>query len=337
MNQKFKQHKQTKLNVADIANFLDQVNQIRLRLGPTNWCNEWKQYIQKHGIQGIGNLRPTLPKMYLQEIRMKIAEQIVRLSLDHPSWGAEHLSVELQSSNIRISPSSVYNILLKYQIGTKYQRLLKLKANTSTLTPEQLGMLEKLKSGTKKPYKRGNRPGELLAQATVFVGYFQNIGELYLQTVFDFYSNYAFGALHIGKHPDDAVLILDNEVLPFFNNVQISVSAILTDNSRIYSGNTMHHYELYLKLNDIEHQRLNSKKAQDSPIKQFIGIFDLEFLNWNNLFKETDKIATLQIQLNEWLTDYNYQRPAPNMGKTPFTMIRDYSDKSSESKPFPDK
>ncbi len=327
MNQKFEAHGQTKLHPKDISKFLNQVNRIRLRLGPDNWRDECKDYIQKNGLQDIANFRPALPKINRQEINENLAEQIVAFSLDHPGWGVKHLSAALKSLNFSLSATAIYHILLKHQMGTKYQRLLKLQENPSTMTPEQFAMLKKLKPSAKKPYEQGKRPGKLLAQTTLLVGYFHNLGELYLQTVFDTYSNYTFGAFHLGKHCDDAVMILHNEVLPFFRDLQIPVSAMVTDTGRKYSGNPLQHYELYLQLNNIAHRRIDSKKTQDNFIKQFHQILEPEFPDRKNLFNGTSDLATLESRLKEWLTYYNHRCPAmgfQNGDQTPWMMIEEY-------------
>lgn len=137
----------------------------------------------------------------------------------------------------------------------------------------------------------------------------------------------ALGALHLGKHCDDAVMILHNEVLPFFRDLQIPVSAMVTDAGREYSGNPLQHYELYLQLNNITQRRIDSKKAQDNFIKQFHQILEPEFPDRKNLFNGTNDLAALESRLKEWLTYYNHRCPAmglQNGGQTPWMMIEAY-------------
>src|SRR5690606_6299298 len=90
--------------------------------------------------------------------------------------------------------------------------------------------LEKLHPQWKERHVESSRPGELLCQDTFFVGSFKGIGKVYLQAVVDTYGSYAFGLLATSKQPETAALLLHNEVLPFYAERQIQVSAVLTDN-----------------------------------------------------------------------------------------------------------
>ena len=65
----------------------------------------------------------------------------------------------------------------------------------------------------------------------------------------DTYSSYAFAFLHTSKVPECAVSVLYNDVLPFYQEKNLSVKAVLTDNGREFCGKDNHPYELYLALN----------------------------------------------------------------------------------------
>lgn len=49
--------------------------------------------------------------------------------------------------------------------------------------------------------------------------------------------------------------VLHNDVLPFYEKLDLPVGAVLTDNGREFCGTERHPYELYLALNDIEHRK----------------------------------------------------------------------------------
>ncbi len=72
-----------------------------------------------------------------------------------------------------------------------------------------------------------------------------------------------------------AVLLLNNQVLPFYKDRGLKVAAILTLKGKEYCGKETHPYEFYLALAGIEHRtkveqpRLLSKR---SPVKVYSGI-----------------------------------------------------------------
>jgi transposase InsO family protein len=70
--------------------------------------------------------------------------------------------------------------------------------------------------------------------------------------VVDTYSSYAFGFLHTSNQPVAVVAVLHNDVLPFYQEKEIQVIAVLTDNGREFCGTDTHPYEIYLELNDME-------------------------------------------------------------------------------------
>lgn len=319
---------QSKLNVAELSKILRNVSKVYLQPGPSNRFNEYKEYIRLYGLENINDIRPSLPKINRQAARIEVYEAVSQLSLEHPCWGCRRLSEELQRYKVEISASAIYNILVKHQLGTKKERLLKLMEQfsdkTEQLSPEQLAALEKYDSGFKERQIRGKHPGELLAQDTLFIGFHENMDEIYLQAILDSYSNYAFGFIHTGKTPDNAVAILHNEAIPFFKNLQLPILAILTDNGREYCGKDGHHYELYLHLNDITHVRTTTKQCSNMIIKHFKKIVSDDFIQPLTNGKNIDDIHKIQTQLEKWLHYYNNQRPFhgfPNNGAPPVKMI----------------
>jgi transposase InsO family protein len=319
----------SKLNVAELSKILKDVGKIYLQPGSEGKLQEYKEYIRLHGLESIENIRPIFPRINRQAVKNEIFEMVSKLSLEHPGWGCERLSEILKEKNFEMSPSAIYNILVKLQLGTKKERLLKLAEMYSDhlgdLSQEQLLALEKYDPWFQERQIRGKQPGELLAQDAIFIGFHKDMEEIYLQVVVDSFSSYAFGFLHKGKSADYAVAIIHNEVMPFFQELKIPVTAILTDNGREYCGKEEHHYELYLRLNDIEHRRTTTKQCGNVFIKQFKKIVMTEFMKPTMSGKNIDDIESIQNQLEKWLHFYNNQRPYhgfPNNGEPPIHLIR---------------
>lgn len=318
----------SKLNVAELSKILKNVSKIYQQPGSENRLNEYKEYIRVHGLENIENIRPVFPKINREAARIIVFETVCHLSLEHPTWGCEHLSEGLKEKNINMSASAIYNILVKHQMGTKKERLAKIIEKYSDhledLSPEQMEALKKYDPWFQERQIRGKQPGDLLAQDTIFIGFYSNMEEIYLQVVVDSYSSYAFGFLHIGKNADYAVAIIHNEVLPFFRERGLKINGILTDNGREYCGKEGHHYELYLKLNDLKHIKTTTKQCSNIFIKQFKKIVMDEFVKPVAGSKSVEDIESLQKQCERWLLFYNSERPYqgfPNNGEPPVKLI----------------
>ena len=75
------------------------------------------------------------------------------------------------------------------------------------------------------------------------------MGKVYIQSVLDCHSRHAWARLYTSKLPVTAVHILNEAVLPFFEDHGAVVSVVLSDNGREFCGRPDHHpYELFLQL-----------------------------------------------------------------------------------------
>ena len=109
-------------------------------------------------------------------------------------------------------------------------------------------------------------------------GTLKGIGRVYLHAVVDTHGSYAFGFLHVSKQPEAAVAVLHNDVLPFYRQLDLPVTAVLTDNGREFCGTERHPYELYLALNDIEHRKTRVRTPRTNGfVERFNGTVLEEF------------------------------------------------------------
>jgi transposase InsO family protein len=99
------------------------------------------------------------------------------------------------------------------------------------------------------------------------VGYLKGVGWIYQQTVIDTYSSVAFAKIYTAKIPVTAADVLNDRVLPFFEDQQIPILRILTDRGTELSGPLdKNPYELYLELNEIEHTKTKAESPQTNGI-----------------------------------------------------------------------
>jgi hypothetical protein len=88
----------------------------------------------------------------------------------------------------------------------------------------------------------------------------KGVGRIYQQSLKDTYAKLAFTKLYDRKTPITAAELLNDRVLPFFDEHEIPLLRILTDRGTEYCGNPeRHEYELYLAVEDIDHNRTKTK------------------------------------------------------------------------------
>jgi hypothetical protein len=79
----------------------------------------------------------------------------------------------------------------------------------------------------------------------------KGVGRIYQQTFVDTYSKVAFAKLYDRKTPITAADLLNDRVVPFFDEKEVKLSRVLTDRGTEYCGNPeRHEYELYLAVED---------------------------------------------------------------------------------------
>lgn len=321
-----------RMSVIQLAEALGNVTEAckRRGIGRTQFY-EYKRKFQLYGFEGLKDL-PPIHKSHPMTTPPEVIEKILALSLDNPTWGCARLSNHLKLQGVSVSAPTIQNILNKNGMGKKYDRLLKLEEKALNekleLTAAQIAAIEKANPCFKERHVESSRPGELLCQDTFLVGTIKGVGKVYLQAIVDSFGSYAFGYLHVGKVPEQAVAAIHNEVLPKYDEWRIDVDAILTDNGREYCGRELHPYELYLDLNDLEHRKT---KVRSPRTNGFVERFNRTVLDefFRKTFREKfyESVEALQEDLDAWLKYYNYERPHQgyrNMGKRPFDTIKEF-------------
>ena len=110
-------------------------------------------------------------------------------------------------------------------------------------------------------------PGYCGAQDTFYVGTLKGVGRVYQQTFIDTYAKVGFAKLYDRKTPITAADLLNDRVLPFYEEHGVELQRILTDRGTEYCGNPEHHeYELYLAVENIDHSRTKAKSPQTNGI-----------------------------------------------------------------------
>jgi transposase InsO family protein len=328
-----------RLSVLQLAEALNNVSSACRQRGMTRTqFYDYKRRFELQGLEGLKDL-PPIHKTHPQTTPPEVVERILALSLEHPAWGCVRLSERLKLAGTSVSSPTIQSILIKHQMGTKFERLLRLEERSAAdpieLSPEQITQIEHANPCYRERHVESSRPGELLSQDTFFVGTFKGVGKVYLHTVVDTYGSSAFGFLHTSKVPEAAVAVLHNDVLPFYAERGLVVEKVLTDNGREFCGTDAHPYELYLALNDIAHKRTKVRHPDTNGfVERFHRTVKEEF--FEVALRETfyESVEALQADLDRWLLHYNTERPHlgyRNMGKRPIDTINAYLSVTQEA------
>ncbi len=163
------------------------------------------------------------------------------MALDYPAFGQSRACNELRKQGVFISACGVRSVWQRHDLEVFDKRLKHLEARVAEegliLTEAQLIALERKKERRESLGEiETEHPGYLGSQDTYYVGNIKGVGRIYQQTFIDTYSRLGFAKLYETKHAITSADILNDRVLPFFEEHEIPLLRILTDRGTEYKG-----------------------------------------------------------------------------------------------------
>ena len=164
----------------------------------------------------------------------EIEQAVVDVAFEQPAFGQVRVGNELRKRNQFISPGGVRSVWPRHELETFKKRLKALEARVAQegiiLTENQLAALEKAKQEKEAHGEiETEHPGYLGAQDTFYVGTLKGVGCIYQQTFIDTYTKVACAKLYDRKNALVAADMLNDRVIPFFEEHDIPLLRILTD------------------------------------------------------------------------------------------------------------
>ncbi|GFQ82016.1 ISSod13 transposase [Trichonephila clavata] len=194
------------------------------------------------------------------------------------------------------------------------------------LTEEQITALEKAKEEKEAHGEiETEHPGYLGSQDSYYVGNIKGIGRIYQQT---FVEPTLELLLLTERTAITAADLLNDRVIPSFDEQKVSLLRILTDRGTEYCGRPENHaYQLYLGVENIDHSRTKARSPQTNGIcERFHRTMQDECYNIIFRKKIYTSLAELQLDVDHWVHSYNRSRPHSGKycyGKTPMQTFFD--------------
>jgi transposase InsO family protein len=336
---------QNKLGLLNLARELSNISKACKIMGVSRDTFYRYHEAQEHGgLEGLINKSRKAPNLK-NRVDPIIEKAAIDIAYEQPAWGQTRASNELKARGFSISSMGVRGVWVRSNLETMKKRLENIERISAkegrVLTESQLKALEK-KENEKEAIGEieSHHPGYLISQDTFYVGTLKGVGRVYQQTVVDTYSKIAFAKLYQMKTALPAADILNDKVIPFFQEQQVDILRVLTDRGTEFCGRPEdHEYQLFLAINDIDHTKTKARHPQTNGIcERFHRTILEEFYQSAFRKKIYNTIDELQNDLDDYINEYNYVRTHQGKicnGRTPWQTFLDgkkfWSDKNLSS------
>lgn len=317
-----------KVGLLNLAEELGNISQACKIMGLSrDTFYRYQKAVEDGGVEALIDRSKKKPNLK-NRVSEEIEKAVIELAVEEPAWGQTRVANELRKKELFISGPGVRCVWMRHGLENMKKRLKALEEKVAkeglVLTESQLKAMEK-REAEKEAHGEieTEHPGYLGSQDTFYVGTLKGVGRVYQQTFVDTYSKVACAKLYTMKTPITAADLLNDRVLPLFDEQEVPLLRVLTDRGTEYCGKIdQHDYQLFLAVNDIDHTKTKARHPQTNGIvERFHKTILNEFYNTAFRKKIYNTLDDLQIDLDRYLEKYNYERTHQGKmccGRTPW-------------------
>ena len=230
-NEKVIKHKVGLLNLAEELGNVSKACQVMGLSRDTFY--RYKAAVDESGVAALLDSNRRKPNLK-NRIDQQVEQAIVDYATEQPAHGQVRASNELRKRGVFVSPTGVRGAWLRNNLACFRDRLRTLEAKVAAegliLTEAQVVALEKKRHDDEAAGEiETAHPGYLGSQDTFYVGTLKGVGRIYQQTFVDTYSKVAAAKLYTTKTPITAADLLNDRVLPLFEEHGLPLLRMLTD------------------------------------------------------------------------------------------------------------
>jgi len=271
----------------------------------------WRKRYLAYGRDGLHPSQPGPRRGRPPLLSIQTERAILALALAWPTWGPAQLANQLrrrEHGGLRIAPSTIYRLLRRMGLQTRWERLAVLEAHSAQAagllterTRRQLAAAQRRQA----PHIQASKPGELVCLDTFYIGNLKGVGKVWQYTACDAACSFAVAQVSLKFSAQAAARFLTGRVLPTFQAAGWSVQRILTDQGNEYRGA----FDKACAERNVRHTRTKPRHAWTNGFVERLQGTILSEL-WRIEFRRRffTNAAALQIALDRYLDFYNTRR-----------------------------
>jgi transposase/predicted DNA-binding protein YlxM (UPF0122 family) len=278
----------------------------------------WKKAYEKNGMIGLEIDEPKKPKMP-NKVNKTIENEILTYVKKFPTDGPNRIYYELKAEGFDIGVSGIYNVLKRYNLSRKNQRI-EYSHNKSIYFNS--------KKRIKKPKRtfeniKNSYPGYLVIQRIDYIGTFEGIGKIYQYSIYDTYSKWGSVKLYNKKQDIDIWYYFELKLGYLMRTFNISIENLVTQKTKVFVPYYVknNNYKEIIGDFNIKHEFIppSGSKVLDE-LNDFNELLIKEFYNKIQVKNNIKSFIDVEIELHKFLRYYNFAREiisGHNLGKVP--------------------
>ena len=296
---------------------------------------KWKNLYERYGSDGLRPGRRSAWR-HPHQTPPHLERAVLAWAVAEPTWGPLRLSSELRRQRgLVLHPSTVYRILRRHRLQTRFERLVVLEqhsAETAGLLTERTRRRLLRAQGHKPRHVHASVPGELVCIDTFYIGKLKGVGKVWQYTACDAATSFGVARLITGNwSAKKSEVFLKEAVIPAFGKQGFAIRRVLTDCGREYYGE----FDRACVARGIRHTRTKPRHAWTNGFVERLQGTILREL-WRDAFRRRffTSVTQMQRELDGYLKYYNFERihhGYRTKGRTPIEVIKTHSKQTEVS------